>query len=633
MSQKCYALLVGINKYHPQSVNINTLKACLNDVEAMQDLLEKQYAVPTTHIRTLLNEQATRKNIIQNFREHLTANADENTTVLFYYSGHGSRQSLPKAFQKYVAGTSREYRREETLVCYDSRAYIDNRWIEKDLADKELAILIKEAAQKNAHIVIILDCCHSGSGTRSKAAVEPNDAQKREVKERVVEDALHRNYLDHYYEKMLEATGEITLPSSPHILLAGTQKDRVSWETIIGDQRRGVFTYYLEQALWANPHLTYADLFSLVHPKVNQFTKDFKIVQNPQFETYNFFNAHSHFLTGAVEGKTDKLYGVKMVRSEWRIEQGEVHGLPSPATTPTIEWAIYESPNFEEPLAWATTTRVGMDYNVVEIVKGELNFKQNYLAELRSKRAETHAIGINVNPPPEDLQSPLFQLIHDPATPEQLVLNVARDQYAWVVEGHTLATDVYDTVNLITTLEKVARWHQILKSHQDQPQLLNYKDFPFTFQMLDQDFLPQTVTDSEDAVALQIEKGQYFAEPDSEWHIPYKIMGQNLSETVVYFTLLHLDPLYGIQVYYNDQLPAQTNEIILAEGRLFPEDNLDLTMDRFKLLVSTQKLKSYLFEQQDITQHRPTKNKRSQQKIPEDWLAKVLTVEITKQSS
>ena len=628
MPQKCYALLVGINKYHPESVGVTNLNACQNDVEAMQSLLKQLYATLDPKIETLLDAQATRKNIIQSFRDHLTANADENTTILFYYSGHGSRQSLPKAFQQYVAGTERKYRKEETLVCYDSRAYIDNRWIEKDLA-----ILIEEAAKKQAHIVIILDCCHSGSGTRSRPAMQPNNAQKREVKERVVEGVLHRNYLDNYYEKMWEEKGDITLPNGTHILLAGTQKDRVSWETTMDNKRRGVFTYYLEQALLANPHLTYADLFSVVHPKVKQFTRDFKTVQKPQFEAYNLFDAYSCFLTGAVADKTDKLYGIKVVRGEWRIEQGEVHGLPSPATNPTIEWAIYEVTNLEKPLAWATTTRVGMDYNIVEVTKGNLNPNQNYGAELRSQRAKTHSIGINVSPPPEDLQSPWCQLVNDASVKEQLVLNATRDQYAWVVAGNTLVTDAYDAVNIITTLEKVAHWHQVLESYNASPKLFKLEDFPFTFKVLDQDFRPQTVTDSKDTVKLNLAKGQYFAEPDSAWHIPYKIMGQNLSETAVYFTLLHFDPLYGIRVYYNDQLPAQTNEIVLAEGRLFPEENLDLTIDRFKLLVSTQKLKNYLFEQQDITTHRPAKNKRSQQKIPEDWLAKVLTVEITRQEA
>jgi hypothetical protein len=47
------------------------------------------------------------------------------------------------------------------LYCYDS-SLPDH----KHLADKELAKLIAEVADKNPHICVILDCCHSGSGTK-----------------------------------------------------------------------------------------------------------------------------------------------------------------------------------------------------------------------------------------------------------------------------------------------------------------------------------------------------------------------------------------------------------------------------------------------------------------------------------
>jgi hypothetical protein len=68
---------------------------------------------------------------------------------------------------------------DETLVCYDSRT--DGSW---DLADKELAKLIAEVAEKNPHIVVIMDCCHSGSGTRgsldSTVAVRRAPMDKRQ---------------------------------------------------------------------------------------------------------------------------------------------------------------------------------------------------------------------------------------------------------------------------------------------------------------------------------------------------------------------------------------------------------------------------------------------------------------------
>ena len=633
MSRKLYALLVGINEHHPESVKVKNLKGCQNDVEAIQRLLKKQYASLSPNIKILLNEQATRKNIIQNFREHLTTNAGQNSTILFYFSGHGSRQSMPKAFQRYVAGISKKMRREETLVCYDSRVCIDEKWLEEDLADKELAILIEEAAEKKAHIVVILDCCHSGSGTRAGKPMPGEQAQIREIEERVVADALHRNYLGHYYEKMLETEGKITLPNSCHILLAGTQKDNVSWEYTLDGKRRGLFTYHIEQALLANPHLSYADLFSLVGPRVVRSTEKKARCQRPQFETYHFFDAHSHFLTGATLPGNRRLYGIKMVRGEWRIEQGEVHGLASAETTPLIEWGIYEAPGDDTPLALAKTTRVAMNYNTVEVVEGDLNPEQNYLAELRSMPAQRLVVGINTNPPAE-LASPLVQLVNDASAQVQLVINKAQDVYTLARDDEELLSKKYGPVALTSTLERIARWHRILESHNAQPTQLSYEDFLLSFSVSGKNAPAKTLFDSQGILELTSEKGQYFDDAESEWIIPYEMTGQNLSDYDVYFTLLHLDPYYGIEVYYNQLVPAQTNEIILAEGYgLFPEKFRQPTADRFKLIVSTRELSSYLFSQPDIQEGQPKKTKRTDQTIPNDWLAKVLEVETIKKEN
>ena len=46
-------------------------------------------------------------------------------------------------------------------MCFDSRS--PGSW---DLADKEIAKLIGDVAAKGPHVAVILDCCHSGSGTR-----------------------------------------------------------------------------------------------------------------------------------------------------------------------------------------------------------------------------------------------------------------------------------------------------------------------------------------------------------------------------------------------------------------------------------------------------------------------------------
>ena len=38
--------------------------------------------------------------------------------------------------------------------------------LRRALADKELSLLLAEVAANGPHVVVILDCCHSGGGTR-----------------------------------------------------------------------------------------------------------------------------------------------------------------------------------------------------------------------------------------------------------------------------------------------------------------------------------------------------------------------------------------------------------------------------------------------------------------------------------
>ena len=155
MTRNIYALLVGIDKYQDP---IPPLQGCVNDIEAIAEYLKERFDKNQfqLHLQTLLNSEATRQAIIDGFRKHL-CHAQNNDIVLFYYSGHGAQEEAPEEFWHIEPD-----RHNETLVCYDSR--FEGGW---DLADKELATLIAEVSANNPHVTIILDCCHSGSGTKN----------------------------------------------------------------------------------------------------------------------------------------------------------------------------------------------------------------------------------------------------------------------------------------------------------------------------------------------------------------------------------------------------------------------------------------------------------------------------------
>ncbi|BAZ08283.1 peptidase C14 caspase catalytic subunit p20 [Calothrix sp. NIES-4071] len=164
MANKIYSLLVGINNYASESAG--QLYGCIKDVNLIETYLSQKAASnqqwELVQPRKLINEQATRQAIIDGFLQYL-CQADSQDVVLFHFSGHGSQEFAPDFWTK--------DRRFETVVCYDSR--VPNG---QDLADKELSYLIEQVAKNQPHILIILDCCHSGTATRV-----PSEVSIREI--------------------------------------------------------------------------------------------------------------------------------------------------------------------------------------------------------------------------------------------------------------------------------------------------------------------------------------------------------------------------------------------------------------------------------------------------------------------
>jgi hypothetical protein len=160
MPRIVYAFLVGIDIY---PAPVYPLRGCVNDINRVETLLRARSTAQGDQLEVakLTDAGATREALIAGFRSHLRRTGSEDV-ALFYYSGHGSQAPSPPEFWHLEPD-----RLDETLVCWDSR--LPGKW---DLADKDLAQLIQEVADQGPHIAVILDCCHSGSGTRALSEEE-----------------------------------------------------------------------------------------------------------------------------------------------------------------------------------------------------------------------------------------------------------------------------------------------------------------------------------------------------------------------------------------------------------------------------------------------------------------------------
>lgn len=309
----------------------------MNDATAMHKFLEARIPKGQYFSKTLFNKDATRANIIAGFEKHLTQ-AKAGDIAFLYYSGHGSQEPCPPEFKALEPDG-----KNETIVCYDSR--IDNG---VDLADKELATLINLVAKQTPHFLVVMDCCHSGSGTRNITDDKADKTASFITRQIKFEDNARmengkmttrhssagkvRNIKDYYlpedYKTRAIQQGTalgLTLPEGRHVQLAAAKSHQLAKETHLGGQRRGVFTFSLIETLSNTPGpISYQDVMRRVNTLVKQRTFD----QDPESYAVQSDDITLQFLSGAAAKSIDKyqvMYNIDKAR--WEIDGGSVHGM------------------------------------------------------------------------------------------------------------------------------------------------------------------------------------------------------------------------------------------------------------------------------------------------------------------
>jgi pimeloyl-ACP methyl ester carboxylesterase len=333
MTRTIYGLLVGIDQY--ASPDINPLYGCVNDIMMIETFLKERVIEEDYRFDSIVltNEGATYQAIIDGFRTHLRK-AGEDDVALFYYSGHGSQEQAPPEFWHLEPD-----RLDETIVCYDSRTQ-DHY----DLADKELAKLIAEVAERSPHIVIILDCCHSGTATR-------DDALGQGIIRRAVVDRRQRP-MDSFHVftlpelKMLsDASGAtestsnwITLPRGKHILMAACRDYETAKELLIEGKQQGIFSYTLLDTLrQSGRSLTYRDLYKRTEALIKNRVQN----QVPQIEASKGGDLNQPFLGGAIVMREYFTLSYSKDRG-WVIDAGAVHGISLATDNESTTFAIFQ---------------------------------------------------------------------------------------------------------------------------------------------------------------------------------------------------------------------------------------------------------------------------------------------------
>lgn len=217
-----WAVVIGIGRFADQKIN---LKYASKDAVDFGTFLVKQAHFAPDHVLMLIDEKATRQNILAALGDKwLPKVAGPNDLVLIYISSHGTASKLDLEGINYI-------------VAHDTTP--DSLYA-TGIPLQDLNRIIKDRVHCD-RVVLILDACHSGAATGgNKGLVRASNINAEEV---------------------MQGTGQLVICSS--------KPDQVSWES--KQYPNGVFTHRLIEALsLKGPQTELGDAYDRLRENVQQ---------------------------------------------------------------------------------------------------------------------------------------------------------------------------------------------------------------------------------------------------------------------------------------------------------------------------------------------------------------------------
>lgn len=225
---KKQALLVGINDYN----GINDLQGCINDVTNVRNVLKTYFGLINQDIRVLTDGRATKANILSRL-EKMVVSAEPGDFLIFHFSGHGSQ--IRDRENDELADHMDE------LICPSDMNW-DDGYITDDML-REILGKLKEGVRME----ILLDSCHSGTGTREAINPSGEGNIKGRLQNRYLQPPADIECRSQGEEENLKPARAFRTDNSiilNHILWAGCRDNQTSADAMIDGNYNGAFSYY-----------------------------------------------------------------------------------------------------------------------------------------------------------------------------------------------------------------------------------------------------------------------------------------------------------------------------------------------------------------------------------------------------
>ncbi len=237
MSKKL-ALCIGINDFR-EYPNIN-LRGCLNDIKNMRKIMLDYMGFQEENITELINEEATKENIIRSLKSLITKAKDESAEYVFLQiSSHGTQTR---------AVTGEEDMMDEVIVPHDILQREEDWHPEHRITDNEIYDIISKLPQ-NIIYEAIHDTCHSGSADRGD--IENFQLDRRP---RLIFPNLNQTGRNLFVNSKIHGSRDVLVSPERrnHILWSGCKDDQTSADANIEGSWNGAFTYHLCDELRKN---------------------------------------------------------------------------------------------------------------------------------------------------------------------------------------------------------------------------------------------------------------------------------------------------------------------------------------------------------------------------------------------